>query len=153
MSSEQVIFGEQTMGSIESDSMATRRFAMILLGSFAALALVLACVGVYGVMAYLVSQRTQEVGIRMALGAKKSDVLQLVFWDGARLAAIGVAIGIASTIGLTRLMRELLFDVSPTDPVVISAVCVLLIVAALAACLLPARRAASIDPVQALRTE
>jgi ABC-type antimicrobial peptide transport system permease subunit len=133
--------------------MATRRFAMILLGSFAALALVLACVGVYGVMAYLVSQRTQEVGIRMALGAKKSDVLQLVFWDGARLAAIGVAIGIASTIGLTRLMRELLFDVSPTDPVVITAVCVLLMVAALAACLLPARRAASIDPVRALRTE
>ena len=153
MSSEQVIFGEQTMGSIESDSMATRRFAMILLGSFAALALVLACVGVYGVMAYLVSQRTQEVGIRMALGAKKSEVLQLVFWDGARLAAIGVAIGIASTIGLTRLMRELLFDVSPTDPVVITAVCVLLMVAALAACLLPARRAASIDPVRALRTE
>ena len=153
MSSEQVLYGEQTMESIESDSMATRRFAMILLGGFAAMALLLACVGIYGVMAYLVSQRTQEVGIRMALGANRSDVLLLVFRGGARLATIGVAIGIVSSIGLTRLMRQLLFDVSPTDPLVIAAVCVLLMVAALAACLVPARRAASIDPMRALRTE
>lgn len=138
MSSEKVIFGEQTMDSIESDSMATRRFAMILLGSFAALALLLACMGVYGAMAYLVSQRTQEVGIRMALGAKKSDVLLPVFRSGARLATIGVAIGIVSTIGLTRLMRELLFDVSPTES---------------RSDRVPARRAASIDPMRALRKE
>lgn len=153
MSSEQVFYGEQTMESIESDSMATQRFAMILLGSFAALALLLACVGIYGVMAYLVSQRTHEVGIRMALGAKRRDVLLLVFTDGARLAAIGVAIGILCAVGLTRLMRQLLFDVSPTDPVVIAVVCVLLMLAALTACFVPARRAASIDPMRALRTE
>jgi predicted permease len=153
MSSEQVFYGEQTMDSIVSDSMATRRFAMVLLGSFAALALLLACVGIYGVMAYLVSQRTQEVGIRMALGAKRSDVLLLVFTGGARLAAIGVTIGMVSAIGLTRLMGQLLFDVSPTDPVVMAAVCALLMLVALAACFVPARRAATIEPILALRTE
>jgi len=153
ISNEQVLFGEETMENIVADSMASRRFAMILLGSFAALALLLACLGIYGVMAYLVSQRTQEVGIRMALGAKQSDVLLLVFKGGARLAAFGTAIGIVSAIGLTRLMRQLLFEVSPTDPVVIAAVCVLLVVVALAACLVPARRAASIEPIRALRTD
>jgi len=153
MSNEQQLFGEQTMESIVADSMASRRFAMILLGGFAALALLLACVGIYGVMAYLVSQRTQEVGIRMALGARRSDVLLLVFKGGARLAAAGMAIGVVSAIGLTRLMRQLLFDVSPTDPMVIAAVCVLLMLAALAACFVPARRAASIEPMRALRTE
>jgi predicted permease len=153
MSNEQVLFGEEAMENIVADSMASRRFAMILLGSFAALALLLACVGIYGVMAYLVSQRTQEIGIRMALGAGRSDVLLLVFKGGARLAAIGVMIGLMSSIGLTRLMRELLFNVSPTDPVVIVAVCVLLMLVAAVACLVPARRAASIEPTQALRTE
>ena len=117
------------------------------------LALLLACVGIYGVMAYLVSQRTQEVGIRMALGARRSDVLLLVFKGGARVAAIGIAIGIAGAISLTRLMRQLLFNVSPTDPLVIAAVCVLLMLVAMAACFVPARRAASIEPMRALRTE
>jgi len=153
MSNEQELFGEQTMDQIVTDSMASRRFAMILLGGFAALALLLACVGIYGVMAYLVSQRTQEVGIRMALGARRSDVLLLVFKGGARLAAAGMAIGVVSAIGLTRLMGQLLFHVSPTDPVVIAAVCVLLMLVALAACFVPARRAASIEPMRALRTE
>jgi len=153
MSNEQVLFGEETMENIVADSIASRRFAMILLGGFAVLALLLACVGIYGVMAYLVSQRTQEVGIRMALGAKRSDVLLLVFKGGARLAAVGMVTGVVSAIGLTRLMRQLLFDVSPTDPVVIAAVCVLLMLVALAACLVPARRAASVEPMRALRTE
>jgi len=153
MSGEQVLYGEQTMDSILSDSMATRRFAMILLGSFAALALLLACVGIYGVMAYLVLQRTQEVGIRMALGAKRRDVLILVFRRGAWLALIGAATGTASAIGLTRLMRELLFEVSPTDPATLTTVAGLLVLAALTACLVPARRAASIEPMQALRME
>lgn len=153
MSNEQVLFGEQTIENIVADSMASRRFAMILLGGFAALALLLACVGIYGVMAYLVSQRTQEVGIRMALGARRSDVLLLVFKGGARLAAVGMAIGVVSAIGLTRLMIQLLFNVSPTDPMVIAAVCVLLMLVALAACFVPARRAASIEPMRALRME
>lgn len=153
MSNEQELFGEQTMEKVVADSMASRRFAMILLGGFAVLALLLACVGIYGVMAYLVSQRTQEVGIRMALGARRSDVLLLVFKGGARVAAIGIAIGIAGAISLTRLMRQLLFNVSPTDPLVIAAVCGLLMLVAMAACFVPARRAASIEPMRALRTE
>lgn len=153
MSNQQVLFGEQTIESIVADSMASRRFAMILPGRFATLALLLACVGIYGVMAYLVSQRTQEVGIRMALGARRSDVLLLVFTGGARLAAVGVAIGVVGAMGLTRLMGQLLFNVSPIDPIVIAAVCVLLMLVALAACFVPARRAASIEPMRALRTE
>ncbi|MGB6690203.1 MAG: ABC transporter permease [Terracidiphilus sp.] len=153
MSNEQVIYGGQTMESMISDSMASRRFAMILLGAFAALAMLLACIGIYAVMAYLVAQRTQEVGIRMALGAQRGDVLLLVFRDGAKLAAIGIVAGVAGSIALTRLMGNLLFDVSPTDPAVLAAVCGLLAVVALAACTLPARRAASVDPMRALRTE
>jgi predicted permease len=153
MSNEQVIFGEQSMESIISDSLAQRRFAMILLGAFAALAVLLACIGIYGVMAYLVSQRTQEVGIRMAMGAKRSDVVAMVLRNGARLAVIGAAAGIVGAIALTRLMGDLLFQVSPTDPLVLACVCTLLILVALSACILPARRAASIEPMQALRTE
>ena len=153
MSNEQVLFGERTIENIVADSMASRRFAMILLGGFAVLALLLACVGIYGVMAYLVSQRTQEVGIRMALGARRRDVLLLVFKGAVRLAVIGMAIGVVSAIALTRLMRQLLFHVSPTDPIVIAAVCVLLMLVALAACFVPARRAASIEAMSALRTE
>jgi predicted permease len=153
MSKEQVLFGEETMEQYVTDSMASRRFAMILLGGFAALALLLACVGIYGVMAYLVSQRTQEVGIRMALGASRSDVLFLVFRGGARLAAAGMAMGVVGAFGLTRLMGQLLFNVSPIDPMVIAAVCALLMLVTLAACFVPARRAASIEPMRALRTE
>jgi predicted permease len=153
MSNEQVISGEQTMESMISDHMATRRFAMVLLGAFAALAVLLACIGIYGVMAYLVSQRTQEVGIRMALGAQRGDVLLLIFRNGAKLALIGVAIGIGGTIALTRKMGDLLFQVSPTDPLVLGSVCVLLVLVALVACIIPARRAASVDPMRALRTE
>jgi predicted permease len=153
MSTEQVIFGEQSMESILSDSLAQRRFAMILLGAFAALAVMLACIGIYGVMAYLVSQRTQEVGIRMALGAQRSDVLAMVLRNGARLAMAGVGAGIMGAILLTRLMRNLLFEVSPTDPIILGCASGLLAIVALAACILPARRAASIEPMQALRTE
>lgn len=153
MSGEQVIYGEQTMESVISDTMASRRFAMILLGAFAALALMLACVGIYGVMAYMVLQRTQEVGIRMALGARRSDVLALVLRRGALLALIGTGIGVGSALALTRLMRSLLFEVSPADPLILGGVSLLLMVVAITACLLPAGRAASIDPTEALRTE
>jgi predicted permease len=153
MSNEQVIFGEQSMESIVSDSLAQRRFAMILLGVFAALAVLLACIGIYGMMAYLVSQRTQEVGIRMALGARRSDVLAMVLRRGARLAVAGMGAGMVGAIALTRLMGSLLFEVSPTDPIVLACVCGLLFLVALAACILPARRAAYIEPMQALRRE
>jgi len=153
MSAEQVIYGEQTMESLISDSLAQRRFAMILLGAFAVLALLLACIGIYGVMAYLVSQRTQEIGIRMALGARRDHVLGLVLWRGAKLASIGALIGIGVALGLTQLMGSLLFGVSPYDPVTLIGVSVLLISVAFLACFIPARRAASVDPAQALRAE
>jgi predicted permease len=153
MSSEQVIYGDQTMDSMIADSMASRRFAVILLGAFAGLALLLACVGIYAVMANLVSQRTQEVGIRMALGAQRNDVLLLILRNGARLVLVGVVVGLVGIVVLTRQMDKLLFNVSPTDPAVLISVGILLVVVAMIACVLPARRAASIDPVRALRNE
>jgi predicted permease len=153
MSHEQVIAGTQTMEGIISDSMASRRFAMILLGAFAAIAMTLACVGIFGVMAYLVSQRTQEVGIRMALGAQRKDILGMVFGSGIRLTVLGICAGIVASLGLTRLMGKLLFEVSPTDPVTLSAVALLLALMALIACYVPAVRAMRIDPMRALRTE
>jgi predicted permease len=153
MSSQQVIFGDQTMESLIADSIAQRRFAMILLGVFAVMALVLASVGIYGVIAYVVGQRTQEIGIRMALGAQRSNVLGLILWQGTRLALLGVAIGIAGAIALTRLMSDLLYGVTATDPATFTGVALLLIVVAMAACYLPARRAMRVNPVAALRYE
>ncbi len=153
MSNQQVIYGVQTMENLVSDSMAARRFAMILLGAFAVLALVLASVGIYGVIAYIVGQRTQEIGIRMALGAQRNDVLRLVMWQGARLALMGVSIGIAGALALTRLMTRLLYGVSATDPLTFAALALMLTLVAIAACCLPARRAMRVDPVVALRYE
>jgi predicted permease len=153
MSSQQVIFGDQTMESIVADSTAQRRFAMILLGAFAAVALILASVGIYGVIAYVVGQRTQEIGIRMALGAQRKDVLGLILWQGTRLALLGVAIGIAGAFALPRLMADLLYGVAATDPVTFAVLALILTVVAMVACYLPARRATRIDPVAALRWE
>jgi ABC-type antimicrobial peptide transport system permease subunit len=153
MSSQQVIYGVQTMESLISDSLAARRFAMILLGAFAVLALVLASVGIYGVIAYVVGQRTQEIGIRMALGAQRNDVLRLIVWEGARLALMGVCIGIAGALTLTRLMTGLLYGVSATDPLTFAGLALVLTAVAIAACCLPARRAMRVDPVVALRYE
>ncbi|MGB9418290.1 MAG: FtsX-like permease family protein, partial [Acidobacteriaceae bacterium] len=153
MSSQQVIYGDQTMESIIADSIAQRRFAMILLGAFAVMALVLASVGIYGVIAYVVGQRTQEIGIRIALGAQCKDVLGLVLWQGTRLALLGVAIGIAGAFALTRLMTGLLYGVGATDPATFAGLALLLIAVAMAACYLPARRAMRVDPVAALRCE
>jgi putative ABC transport system permease protein len=124
-----------------------------LLGAFAQIAMSLACVGIFGVMAYLVSQRTQEVGIRMALGAQRKDILGLLFGRGMRLMAMGIGAGVLAALALTRLMGQLLFDVSPTDPVTLSAVVLLLALMALIACYVPAVRAMRIDPMRALRTE
>ncbi len=153
MSNQQAIYGVQTMESLISDSLAARRFAMILLGAFAVLALVLASVGIYGVIAYIVGQRTQEIGIRMALGAQRNHVLRLVVWQGARLALMGVSIGIAGALALTRLMTRLLYGVSATDPLTFAALALMLTLVAIAACCLPARRAMRVDPVVALRYE
>jgi ABC-type antimicrobial peptide transport system permease subunit len=153
MSSQQVIFGDQTMESIIADSIAARRFAMILLGAFAALALALATIGIYGVIAYVVGQRTQEIGIRMALGAQRRDVLRLILWQGTRLALLGVAIGTAAAFALTRLMSQLLYGVAATDPVTFVVLAAILTLVAMAACYVPARRATRVDPVAALRWE
>jgi putative ABC transport system permease protein len=153
MSNDQVIYAAQTMDEIISDSLAARRFSMILLGIFAGLALLLSSVGIYGVISYLVGQRTQEIGIRVALGARRRDVLRLVLSHGVKMAALGVLIGVAASLALTQLMGKMLFGVSATDPVTFLAVAVLLSCVALAASYIPARRALRVDPIVALRYE
>ncbi|MGH9745228.1 MAG: ADOP family duplicated permease [Candidatus Acidiferrales bacterium] len=153
MNSEQVVYGEQTMEEIISDSIADRKFSMVLLGTFAALALVLSSVGIFGVISYLVGQRTHEIGIRIALGAQRADVLTLVLGEGVRLALLGAAIGIAAAVGLTRLMANMLYGVSATDPITFAAVSFVLLSVAMLACYVPARRAMRVDPNIALRYE
>jgi predicted permease len=149
--SRDVIYNVQTLNEVVSNSFAARRLSMILLGIFAALALVLACVGIYGVISYLVGQRTHEIGIRVALGAQRRDVLRLIIGNGAKMALIGVAIGVLVALGLTRLMSNQLFGVSAHDPLTFAAVAILLIFVAVAACYVPARRAMRVDPMVALR--
>jgi predicted permease len=153
MSSQQVIFGPQTMEEIISASLAARRFSLILLGFFAALALVLSSVGIYGVISYLVGQQTQEIGIRIALGARGWDVLQLVLSHSAKMAGLGVLIGLAGSLVLTRIMAKMLYGVSPNDPLTFFAVAAILTLVALAASYIPARRAMRVDPIVALRYE
>jgi len=132
---------------------ARSRFMMFLLSAFAGLALVLACIGIYGVMAYSVAQRTHEIGIRMALGAQKNDVLRMVIGQGFRLTLLGTVMGIAGAIALTRFLSTLLYAVKPTDPLTFVAVSLLLTAVALLACYIPARRAMRVDPVVALKYE
>ena len=150
---EMIVSGNESEEEVVARSISSHRFSALLLGVFAALALVLASVGVYGVLAYLVGQRTQEIGVRMALGAKRLDVLRLVLTDGARLTLVGVGIGVVVAFGLTRLMSGMLFGVKPTDPLTFASVALLLTAIALLACCLPARRAMSVDPMVALRHE
>jgi len=153
INSEQVLYGVEPMSDIVSHSLAARRFSMILLGVFAALALILACVGIYGVISYLVGQRTHEIGVRIALGAQRSDVLRLILGQGARMALIGVGIGIVFALGLTQLMASQLFGITPHDPFTFAGVAVVLIFVGLLASYLPARRAMRVDPIVALRYE
>jgi predicted permease len=148
-----VMFGAQPMESIISASLAARRFAMILLSVFAGIALLLSCIGIYGVISYLTSQRSHEVSIRIALGAQQRDVLAMVLGQGAKMALAGVGIGLAAALGLTWLMSHMLFGVSAHDPLTFLGVSVLLVLVALAACYVPARRASRVDPAMALRNE
>ncbi len=148
-----VVYAVETMHDVISDSFAARRLSMILLAAFAALALALSCVGIYGVISYLVSERTREIGVRMALGAQRSDVLRLILGQGAAMALLGVALGVVLAFGLTRLMSSQLFGVTAHDPLTFAGVAAVLILVALAACYVPARRATRVDPMIALRYE
>jgi predicted permease len=153
MSSQQVVFGAQSMKEIIANSLSERRFSMILLGIFAGVALVLASVGIYGVISYVVGQRTQEIGVRIAMGAQRSEVLGLVLRQGVGLAALGAVVGLAAALPLTRLMRSLLFSISAADPLTYLCVVALLLGVSIAACWMPAHRAARLNPVDALRYE
>jgi ABC-type antimicrobial peptide transport system permease subunit len=143
----------RTMEQVRSAAVAMRQFNMTLLSVFAALALVLAAIGIYGVIAYSVTQRTHEIGVRMALGAKHGDILRLVLGQGMALACFGIGIGIAGALALTRLLQGYLYEVKPTDPLALTATALLLGAVAMLACDIPARRAAKVDPMLALRHE
>jgi putative ABC transport system permease protein len=148
-----VVNDEKTLQQAMAESMALPRVRVTLLGIFAAAALLLAAIGIYGVMSYTVAQRTHEIGLRVALGAQPSDVLRLMAGQGTTLALSGIGLGLAGAIALTRLMQRMLFGVTPTDPATFCAVPLVLLAVALVAGLLPARRAARIDPTVALRHE
>jgi putative ABC transport system permease protein len=150
---DQPVFNVRPLQDLLTDSMSQPRFRTFLVGAFAALALLLAGLGLYGVVAYSVSQRTTELGIRVALGAQPGNILQLVAFHAAALAGIGLVIGIGAGLAASRVMSGFLFGVEPTDPVTLGLVCLIILVVALGASLVPALRAAKVDPVIALRAE
>jgi putative ABC transport system permease protein len=150
---DQAISYVMTMDQLASESLALERVVTILLGVFAGVALGLAAVGLYGVISYSASQRTHEIGIRMALGAGRSEVLRMVLGDGLRLTLLGLALGLAGAMALTRLLSSLLYGVRPHDIAIFSGVSILLAVVALLASYIPARRATRVDPMAALRQE
>jgi ABC-type antimicrobial peptide transport system permease subunit len=142
-----------TLTTLVDASLTPDRFAMFLLGGFGLLALILSAVGMYGVISYSVMQRTPEIGIRIALGARRTQILVMVLGQGCRLACAGVAVGLIAALTATRLMTRFLYGVQPTDPITFTAVSLLLVAVALLACYIPAHRAASVDPMDALRAE
>lgn len=150
---ENVLAKPETLSETMANALASKRSVMILFQVFAFFALVLASMGLYGVISYLVGQRTQELGIRLALGASRMDVLRLVLGHGMKMALIGVALGLAAAFGLTRLLAKLLYGVSATDPTTFIGIAILVILVAVLACLIPARRATKVDPLVALRYE
>jgi predicted permease len=150
---QNVVSRPQTMNEVIAASLAQQRFSMILLDAFAVVALLLASLGLYGVISYLVGQRTHELGIRLALGAQRSDVLRLVLGHGMKMALGGVALGLLAALGLTRLLAKMLYGVSTTDPATFAVITLLLMTVALLACFVPARRATKVDPLVALRYE
>jgi len=153
LNKDQAVFNVRTMEQTVAQSVAARRFSMLLLTVFAIVALGLASLGIYGLMSYAVAQRTREIGVRMALGAQVSDVLKLVVGQGMKLALVGVVLGLVASVALTQLMKTLLFGVSATDPLTFIVIALLLTVVALLACWLPAQRATKVDPMIALRYE
>jgi putative ABC transport system permease protein len=147
------VYNLSSMEEVVSKSMVQPRFLALLLATFSGIALFLAAIGIYGVMAYSVAQRTQEIGVRMALGARPVHVLKLVLGQSLVMLVIGTVVGLAGAFALTRLMRTLLFEITATDPLTYVSVIGILAVVALLACYIPARRAAKVDPLVALRYE
>jgi putative ABC transport system permease protein len=150
---QQPVYAIEPMAKLIDGSVASRRFVMSLIGSLALVALALALVGIYSVISFSVSERTREIGIRMALGAKRADVLRMVLGQGMRISAAGIVAGVAIAFALTRLLTTLLFEVSATDPKTFGLIAALLALVALLACYIPARRATKVDPLVALRSE
>jgi putative ABC transport system permease protein len=153
LNKDQAVFNVRTMEQIVSQSVAPRRFSMLLLAVFAVVALALAVIGIYGMLSYAVAQRTREIGLRMTLGAQRTDVMRLVIGHGMKLAIAGVVLGLIASFALTRTMKNLLFGVSATDPVTFGLITLLLAIVAFLACWIPARRATKVDPIVALRYE
>ncbi len=151
--SDRAVHSEELMTDAIVASLAKRRFSLIVLGAFAATALLLSLIGIYGVVSYFVSQRTNEIGVRLALGAQPRDIFLDVLGEGGRLGALGVALGLAGSVALTRLMTSLLFGIAPTDRITFASAALALFALTLLACYIPARRAVRIDPMAALRCE
>jgi ABC-type antimicrobial peptide transport system permease subunit len=147
------IFGASTLRDAFNSNIATQRLTVMLLGTFAVLALLLAALGLYGVLSYNVGQRTREIGVRMALGAQAAAVVRLVVRQGIALAGVGLVVGLLFALGLTRLLKSVLYEVSTFDPISFIAVAVILSVIGIVACWFPARRATRVDPITALRAE
>jgi putative ABC transport system permease protein len=150
---DQPLYHVSTLQEVLSESLAPRRFNMLLLGIFAGIALALATVGIYGVMAFSVTERTHEIGIRMALGAERGNVLRLIVRQGLRLTLLGVILGIAGAWALTSFLASFLFGIAPRDPATFALVSVALVAVSILACYIPARRATRVDPMVALRYE
>jgi putative ABC transport system permease protein len=150
---DQAIFAIATMDQLRRDSMVAQRLTLLLLGLFSGLALTLAAIGIYGVISYSVAQRTHEIGVRMALGAQRLGVLRMMLRQAGKMALLGIAIGLAASFALTRLIASLLFGISASDPLTFAGVSAILFLVSILACYLPARRAMQVDPMVALRHE